>query len=96
MLKEFFKINPNILIITDGSKNEIGQKGYGITFSEEEVNEISEHLPSHSSIFQAEAIAIWQASKITNHINLSNLNIEFYTDSQAALNSLKKRTVTIY
>ena len=60
----------NILIFTDGSKNEIGQTGYGITFSEEEVNEISELLPSYSSIFQAEAIAIWQASKILNHINL--------------------------
>ena len=61
-------------------------------------------LPSHSSIFQAEAIAIWQVSKIINHINLSNLNIEFYTDSQAALNSIQKEpqntksleTVTIY
>ena len=81
----------NILIFTDGSKNEIGQTGYGITFSEEEVNEISEPLPSYSSIFQAEAIAIWQASKILNHINLSNLNLEFYTDSQAVLNSLQKR-----
>ena len=53
----------NILIFTDGSKNEIGQTGYGITFSEEEVNAISEPLPSYSSIFQAEAIAVWQASK---------------------------------
>ena len=76
-----------------------GHTGYGITFSEEEVNEISEPLPSHSSIFQplpwgfnqAEAIAIWQASKIINHNNLSNLNIEFYTDSQTVLNSLQKR-----
>ena len=81
----------NILIFTDGSKNEIGQTGYGITFNEEEVNEISEPLPSYSSIFQAEAIAIWQASKILNHINLSNLNLEFYTDSQAVLNSQQKR-----
>ena len=28
-------------------KNENGQTGYGITFGEEEVNEISETLPSH-------------------------------------------------
>ena len=82
----------NILIFTDGSKTITGQTGYGITFSEEEINEISEPLPPHSSIFQAETIAIWQASKIINHINLSNLIIEIYTDSQAVLNSVQKRT----
>ena len=81
----------NILIFTDGSKNLSGQTGYGITFSEEEINEISEPLLPESSIFQAEAIAIWQASKIINQKNLSNLNLEFYTDSQAVLNSLQKR-----
>ena len=52
---------------------------------------MSEPLPSYSSIFQAELIAIWQASKLINHINLSNLNLEFYTGSQAVINSLQKR-----
>ena len=71
-----------ILIFTDGSKQQDGKTGYGITFSEEEVNEISEPLPIYSSIFQAEAIAIWQASTIINNLNLANLKLEFYTDSK--------------
>ena len=37
----------NILIFTDGSKDQNGHTGYGITFSEEEVNEISEPLPPY-------------------------------------------------
>ena len=81
----------NILIFTDGSKSEKGNTGIGITFSQEELNEIDEPLPTHTSIFQAEAIAIWKASEIIRNKNLNNLNIEFYSDSQAVLYSLLGR-----
>ena len=81
----------NLLIFTDGSKNEKGNTGIGITFSEEEINEVAEPLPTHTSIYQAEAIAIWKASEIIRNKNLSNLNIEFYSDSQAVLKSLMNK-----
>ena len=65
----------NILIFTDGSKNQNGHTGYGkpFTFSEEKINEVAEQLPSHNSIFQSEAIAISKACEIINNKNLSNL-----------------------
>ena len=44
----------NILIFTDGSKDQNGH-----TFSGEELNEIAEPLPTYSSIFLAEEIAIY-------------------------------------
>ena len=54
----------NILVFTDGSKDQNGHTDFGITFSEEELEEISEPLPTYSSIYQAEAIAIWKACEI--------------------------------
>ena len=43
-------------------------------------------LHGHNDIFQAEAMAI----KIAGLKNLSDLNIEVYTDSQAVIRSLQK------
>ena len=80
------------MIFTDGSKDQKGHTGFGITFSEEELNEIAELFPTFSSIFQVETIAIWQASEIIKNKNLSNLSIEIYSDSQSVIKSLQKRT----
>ena len=92
--KNEFKVkdcDENILISTDGSKDQNEHTGFGIIFSEGEINEIAEPLPSYSSTLQAEAIAIWKACEIINNKNLSHLNFELYTDSQAVIKSLQKR-----
>ena len=81
----------NLLIFTDGSKNDKGNTGYGITFSDDTLDEISAPLYSYNSIFQAEALALKRAAHTINIKNLHNINIEFYTDSQAVIKSLQKR-----
>ena len=43
------------------------------------------------SIFQAESLALKEAAHIINVKNFHKINIEFYTDSQAAIKSLQKR-----
>ena len=81
----------NLLIFTDGSKDDKGHTGYGICFSDETLPEISEPLHSFNDIFQAEAIAIKTAVETIHMKNLHNLNIEIYTDSQSVIKSLQKR-----
>ena len=56
------------------------------------MNEIAKPLPSYSSVFQAEAIAIRKVCEIINNKNLSNLKFELNSDSQAVLKALQKRT----
>ena len=81
----------NLLIFTDGSKDDKGHTGYGIFFSDETLPEISEPLHNYNDIFEAEAIAIKTAAGIIHNKNLHNLNIEIYTDSQSVIQSLTKR-----
>ena len=81
----------NLLIFTDGSKDDKVHTGYGIFFSDETLPEISEPLHNYNDIFQAEAIAIKTAAGIIHNKNLRNLNIEIYTDSQSVIQSLTKR-----
>ena len=56
----------NLLIFTDGSKDDKGHTGYGIYFSDDTLPEISEPLHNFNDIFQAEAIAIKTAAEIIN------------------------------
>ena len=70
-----------------------GQKrhtGYGITFSEDITEEVPELIHSHNYIFKAEAMAIKRAGEMIRFKNLSNLNVEVYTDSQAVTKSLQQ------
>ena len=60
----------NLLIFTDGSKDDKGHTGFGIFFSDETIPVISEPLHSFNDIFQAEAIAIKTAAKINHKKNL--------------------------
>ena len=81
----------NLLIFTDGSKDDKGHTGFGIFFSEETLPEISEPLHNFNDIFQAEAIAIKTAAELIHRKNPLNLNIEIYTDSQSVIKTLQKR-----
>ena len=81
----------NLLIFTDGSKDDKGHTGFGICFSDDTLPEISEPLHEFNDIFQAEATAIKTAAELIQRKNLLNLNIEIYTDSQSVIKSLQKR-----
>ena len=70
----------NLLIFTDGSKDDKGHTGFGICFSDDTLPEISEPLHEFNDIFQAEATAIKTAAELIQRKNLLNLNIEIYTD----------------
>ena len=80
--KNEFKVkdcDEHILISTDGSKDQNEHTGFGITFSEGEINEIAEPLPSYSSIFQAEAIAIW-TDQVMDHLKSPELTLLLCSD----------------
>ena len=81
----------NLLIFTDGSKNDKVNTGYGILFSDDTLEEVSKPMNSYNSIFQAEALALKIVAQTLSQKNLHNINIEFYTDSQAVIKSLQKR-----
>lgn len=74
-----------LAVFTDGAKNKIGtacaflvpEKGYNRTFS----------LPTETSIFTAEAIAITKVLEYAQHLN--NKNITVFSDSKSVLLSLK-------
>jgi ribonuclease HI len=83
----------HFLIFTDGSRDDQGCTGYGVTFSEETLEEISEPLRSFNDIFQAEAMAVLKGAETIENLNLSNLKIEFYTDNQGVLKALNKRII---
>ena len=94
------KHNPigDIQLFTDGSKID-GKTGYGAYISINEVQEhdLAERIGNNRTVFQAEQAAIkhsanW-AVKYTQVENLSNLDIHFYVDSQAAIQSLDSRKI---
>ena len=79
----------NLLIFTDGSKDDKGHTGFGICFSDDTLPEISEPLREFNDIFQAEATAIKTAAELIQRKNLLNLNIKIYNDSQSVIKSLQ-------
>ena len=80
----------NLLVFTDGSRDKKGNTGYGITFSEDAMEEVSKALYRYNDIYQAEAIALQSGAEEIEKLNLTNLKIEFYSDSQAVIKALNK------
>jgi len=79
-------------IYTDGSKLN-SQTGGGV-FSPELDIKVSFRLPDHCSDFQAEVMAIQEA---TTHLNTSehhDIDIFIFSDSQAALRALESYTTS--
>lgn len=80
------------VVYTDGSKMDCGV-GAGI-FSETLNISKSYRLPDHSSVFQAELLAILQACKELGSVSNPNQNIAIFTDSQAAIKALDSAATT--
>ena len=81
---------------TDGSKitENKTEFGYFITepstaASELEINSKSESLKEYINVFQAETIALINASKYLLNENTKDENIYFYTDSQVLIKALE-------
>lgn len=88
--------SPNaITIYTDGSKNSNNQTGIG-AFSQHHLFKLnlSENLPVHSTVYQAELTAIRRAAEETIKLNISDTQIHIRTDSKAAIQSLNSDTIS--
>jgi ribonuclease HI len=81
------KLASHMAIFTDGSKMNCGV-GAGV-FIEELNTAASIHLPSYSSVFQAEVTAIKTACLKLRDATTSKNKIAIYTDSQAAIMALQ-------
>eukprot|EP00116_Pleurobrachia_bachei_P002029 sb/3462291/ len=87
--------NEAITIYTDGSKNEKGQTGIGaFTNSNRLTNQIkiSERLPDHNTVFQAEVTAIRRVAEELNNMEIRNQTIHIRSDSRASIKALDKHT----
>ena len=80
----------NILVYTDGSKNDAAKTGYGY-YIKANGNTISESKPlqSFNTVFQAEVKALEDAALKLIDLNTKDKSIFFLSDSQAAIISLK-------
>ena len=89
----------NILVFTDGSKDETGKTGYGIYFAKDNKGiSISQPMNHYNTVFQTEVTAISKAAEELLKGPPLNSPIHFYTDSQSAINALDKlkvNTVTV-
>ena len=94
-----FKVSTNsnkIKIYTDGSKNEKNHTGYGLYINDSLNDNYYEEkgpLHNHNSVYQAEAHAITQSAKLMINKEITNRDIEIYSDSQAVLKSLQKTKI---
>lgn len=79
--------NKGISIYTDGSK--LNDKVGGGVYSEKLGTSISFRLPDHCSVFQAEILAIKESLLTLGKNVFTSREIYIYSDSQAALRSLK-------
>lgn len=80
---------------TDGSKHS-GSTGYGYTIFKEE-GEVATHysnLGAHSSVYQAEVIAIQTCAMALMENSTSNSCITIHSDSQAAIHAFNKVRLT--
>ncbi len=86
--------NSNIIIYTDGSKDEKNNTGYGyyIKHTGRCLRE-AKPLKQFNTVFQAEVIAIDMAAKHLIDFNLKNKSLFFFSDSQAAIKSLSNLSV---
>ena len=86
--------NDQILTIyTDGSKDENDNTGIGIYSNKySKIIKISERLPSHATVFQAEIWAIKRAAEELLRNKTLGKVIQIRADSAAALMALNKRT----
>ena len=84
------EIPDEISVFTDGSKTDEGT-GAGFFIPSTDVRQ-SFKLPPYCSVFQAEIEAIYQACRSLN--NCTQLQITFFTDSQAAIKALNKYSTT--
>ena len=89
-------LNPNtVKVYTDGSKLD-GRAGVGF-YAERPNNSPKQaffHLGIHSTVFQAEVLAISEVAKNLLLEKIHNQSIVVLVDSQAAIKSLIKCTVT--
>jgi ribonuclease HI len=79
-----------IIWYSDGSKTD-SATGSGI-YCEQLQIERSERLSSHSTVMQAETIAIKLCAQATASLNLRDRNIFIFSDSQAAIKAIRKYT----
>ena len=84
----------NILVFTDGSKDELEQTGYGIYFAKDKKGiSISQPMNCHNSVFQAEVTAISKAAEELTKGPPINRPVHIYTDSKSAINAIDKNTI---
>ena len=85
-----------INIYTDGSlTDEHAGSGYTIQYKKRELIADSIRLPMHTTVFQAEIIAINEACKKFIDTKQSNMQyIKIFSDSQAAILALNSNTIT--
>ena len=90
-----------ITCFTDGSKLESGRTGAGVHFPDGNADDLILHLGFHSSVFQAEILAITLAAEcLTSIISRESVaeGVIIYSDSQAAIKavtSLRTRSHTV-
>jgi len=90
-----------ITCFTDGSKLESGRTGAGVHFPDGNADDLVLHLGFHSSVFQAEILAITLAAECLTSIISREPDAEgviIYSDSQAAIKavtSLRTRSHTV-
>ena len=80
----------SLKIYTDGSKID-DRVGLGVHSQELHIN-ISKRLPNFCSVLQAEVRAIHEAARIIQCSSISMENICVFTDSQAAIRSLRSKS----
>jgi ribonuclease HI len=77
---------------SDGSKTD-SATGCGV-FCEELKISRSERLSDHSTVMQAETVAIKLCAEITSQLNVQGRNVFILSDSQAAIQAIAKHTIT--
>ena len=84
----------NCNVYTDGSKKG-GKVGSGVYIvrQNQTIAQLSFRLPDEATVFQAEVLAIREAATFLSQIHDLN-EIKFYVDSQAALRTFQKSTIT--
>ena len=86
---------PDLVVYTDGSKDEnrVGS-GWLITAGDAVLDEDSISLPKHSSVFQAEVMAISEATqRLNKEEKFRGKKVMIRSDSQAAIMAISKITV---
>ena len=84
------KQEENILVYTDGSKDETEKTGYGVHFQNIDIEDIKQPMNSWNTVFQAETVALLKATEsVLNYpqIRLPGKPIVFYSDSQSVVKS---------